>query len=77
MSNIQGNRDRSLNGLQSSQSSGRFMNHSNAASSTIMKDSERRPNLNEQTQYSSSNNSDRRHCVKRDSMTLDTTSECP
>jgi hypothetical protein len=77
MSNIRNNRDmrsddfRSLNHLQSAQSSERFMNHSNAASSTIMKDSGRRSNLNEQSQY------ERRHCAKRDSTTLDTTSECP
>jgi hypothetical protein len=58
MSNIQGNHDRSLNRLQSTYS-------------TIMKDSGRRSNLNEQSQY------ERRHCAKRDSTTLDTTSECP
>jgi hypothetical protein len=52
----------------------RNLNHSNAASSIMMRDSRRRPNLNEQTQYSSVNH---RYCAKRDSTTLDTTSECP
>ncbi len=83
MSNIQNNHDmrsdgfRNLNHWQSARSSEGFMNHSNAASSTIIRDSGRQPNLNEQTQYSSVNNSNHRHCAKRDSTTFSTTSECP
>jgi hypothetical protein len=61
MSNIRNNRDMRSDGF-------RNLNHSQSA-----RDSGRRLNLNEQTQY----NSNHRHCAKRDSTTLDTTSECP